>query len=470
MAGLGEVCTHVGAVLFYLETQTRVSGVSQCTQEKCSWVVPSFQKEIPYTPISDIDFTSAKGKMKAIHQALHSSRHGIGSRQSTSHGTTSQVHHPSPSKPRSTMNMTGFYSELSQCGYKPAILSIVKEHAHLFQLESKTTAYPKPLQSLYDPNFLQLGYSDLLSACDKIATELHITEDMVAAVENTTIEQSKSKVWFKYRAGRITASKMKSVCRTNPVKPSQSLIKTICYPEAYGFTTLATTWGCKHEKTALDFYAKASRRDHDNHTISKECGLFLSCEWPFIGASPDGIVNCACCGKGVVEIKCSYCHRFDHIDQVATDKRSCLEEADGTVQLSTSHAYYYQVQTQIHVCKVDYGDFCLCTFPDGEDSPATLHIERIMPDDVFWHSCVESSQHFFKKCLLPELLGRWYSRPRPTEINTSHSSSMTTLTTTPLATATGATRLVRLTPGRHILSQVRAPIPRPSNPQYMAEH
>ena len=34
-----------------------------------------------------------------------------------------------------------------------------------------------------------------------------------------------------------------------------------------------------------------------------------------------------------------------------------------------------------------------------------VHIERIYPDEVLWLSCVE------KAAILPELLGKWYSRP-----------------------------------------------------------
>ena len=31
----------------------------------------------------------------------------------------------------------------------------------------------------------------------------------------------------------------------------------------------------------------------------------------YIGASPDVFVVCDCCGKGCVEVKCSYCHKPD---------------------------------------------------------------------------------------------------------------------------------------------------------------
>ena len=39
------------------------------------------------------------------------------------------------------------------------------------------------------------------------------------------------------------------------------------------------------------------------HIQVEECGLFINLNHPFIGASPDGLVTCACCGEGVCEIK-----------------------------------------------------------------------------------------------------------------------------------------------------------------------
>ena len=37
------------------------------------------------------------------------------------------------------------------------------------------------------------------------------------------------------------------------------------------------------------------------------CGLVLS--YPFLGASPDGLVLCECCGTGALELKCPYSPR-----------------------------------------------------------------------------------------------------------------------------------------------------------------
>ena len=53
MAGLGEVCTHVAAVLFYLETLSRIERRRACTEGQCTWVMPSSLKSAWYLPIKD---------------------------------------------------------------------------------------------------------------------------------------------------------------------------------------------------------------------------------------------------------------------------------------------------------------------------------------------------------------------------------------------------------------------------------
>ncbi len=43
----------------------------------------------------------------------------------------------------------------------------------------------------------------------------YLTKDQAEKVETETRNQAKSNLWFKFRAGRVTASKMKAVCHTN---------------------------------------------------------------------------------------------------------------------------------------------------------------------------------------------------------------------------------------------------------------
>ncbi len=53
----------------------------------------------------------------------------------------------------------------------------------------------------------------------------------------------------------------------------------------------------------------------------------------YIGASPDGIINCTCCGTGVLEVKCPYSHQGERISEcAANDKNFCLKcSSDNTL-------------------------------------------------------------------------------------------------------------------------------------------
>ena len=115
-----------------------------------------------------------------------------------------------------------------------------------------------------------MSYLELLAECECVSLE--ISREMAEKVEKETRSQSNSKLWFKYRAGRIAALRMKAVCRTDYSNPSQSLIKTICYPEDFKFVTAATKWGCKHEKEARELYFKASKQKHSEFSITEWFG------------------------------------------------------------------------------------------------------------------------------------------------------------------------------------------------------
>ena len=104
------------------------------------------------------------------------------------------------------------------------------------------------------------------------------------------------------RSGRVIAFRLKAVCCTPPAYPSTSLVMSICHPKLSQFRSTATTWGCEHESEARAKYKTLYDLLHRQFSISN-CGLFLHHDYPFIGASPDGLVSCLCCGKGICEVK-----------------------------------------------------------------------------------------------------------------------------------------------------------------------
>ena len=71
---------------------------------------------------------------------------------------------------------------------------------------------------------------------------------------------------------------------------------------------------------------------------AKEVGFFIDTKHPYIGASPDGIASCDCCGEVIIEIKCPFCKRESVIDNSV----DCLVKIDDNLHLNKNHQYYYQ--------------------------------------------------------------------------------------------------------------------------------
>lgn len=165
----------------------------------------------------------------------------------------------------------------------------------------------------------------------------------------------------------------------------------MCYPSAVKFKTVATKWGCEHEKNARDRYQNEMSMCHDGLVVT-DSGIVINPEYPYLGASPDAIVHCNCCGEGCLEIQCPYCTRDKKLDE-NVDSTSCLEIVDGKLCLKKSHAYYYQVQCQIFVCEKEYCDFVVWTTKN-------YHFERIEPDTEFWQDISLQAKEFFSKVVL----------------------------------------------------------------------
>ena len=139
-----------------------------------------------------------------------------------------------------------------------------------------------------------------------------------------------------------------------------------------------------------------------------ECGLFLSEREFFLGATPDALVSCACCGSGIVEVKCPFCKRHYAIEEAAKDPQFCLETCEGQTKLKADHQYYFQVQCQLYVTQKHYCDFVVYTSPDFKT--CQIFVERHTLNKPFINKAVDTCQLFYKQCILPELLGKIFTR------------------------------------------------------------
>jgi len=80
-----------------------------------------------------------------------------------------------------------------------------------------------------------------------------------------------------------------------------------------------------------------------------------------------------------------------------------MTKQDGKWILKRNHAYYYQIQLQLEVCKLLYCDFVVWTEKD-------FVVERIAADKQFFNSAIDTVQQFFVYGILPEIVGKWYTR------------------------------------------------------------
>jgi len=70
MAGLGEVCSHVGAVLFAVEAGVRMLKAKTCTSVPCQWLMPLAVSNVPYAELQEIDFTSSYTKKRKLDERI----------------------------------------------------------------------------------------------------------------------------------------------------------------------------------------------------------------------------------------------------------------------------------------------------------------------------------------------------------------------------------------------------------------
>ena len=198
----------------------------------------------------------------------------------------------------------------------------------------------------------------------------------------------------------------KLASHTNPALPSQSLIKSICYPDVFKFSTPATEHGCKHESEAIIAFEKQMKAEHTNFKTIK-CGMFINKEYPWLHATLDFISWCKCCGYGCGEVKCPYCIDGTDFEGYLQKATSCLEDADGQMRLKRNHKYFYQVQLELFIVNMQFCDFVVCA---SDDTGAEIVSERIYPDKQQWTDVLPKFSHFWRYCILPEILGRWYTR------------------------------------------------------------
>ena len=232
------------------------------------------------------------------------------------------------------------------------------------------------------------------------ANHVCINVTAIHELEINTRGQCNSEVWHHERQLRITASIIKEVChRKDSTSCRPFLVKKLSPTPT---TTPAMRYGIRHEQYAIESYKNYCKLNGAEISV-EPCGLFVDSSEPWLAASPDGIVfepfqNNAY-RKGCLEVKCPFSCKQKRIANVCRENTSfCIKDKNGTLSLSNSHAYYYQIQTQMHVTKLPWCDFVVWSPVDD------LFVERVQYNKQFVLGVITKARSFYFDVYLPAVV------------------------------------------------------------------
>ena len=273
---------------------------------------------------------------------------------------------------------------------------------------------PHALTNLFEVSNRSLTSSELSEKIEKLIPTLAVTDDEARYLEEVTRTQADNLVWHQQRVGRITGSTIHSLAHTSPDNPSKSIIKRLSYMSNNKLSAPALIWGRENEHVALLAYFNTySNPDYFGDSLCingsidihadlsvNDCGLTIRKKEPWFGASPDSIVSCTCCGKGVVEVKCPFSCKDGNLQTKIDSGTFYIKKKNGLFLLEKTHSYYYQVQHEMYVCELSYCDFVVW-------SPKEFLVTRIEIDNEFIAVITAKCFKLWKNFIMPELLCRF---------------------------------------------------------------
>lgn len=394
IAGTGEVCNHVIALLYKVNYAFKKQYISPaCTSVPQGWNQGT-RKEVTPSKLENLTFRKDKktkkdsGRNPSLDQTLRKEF--------------------DPRKPEdrviSNEQVSSLLNNIKKVVPSACVLHSV-EHARddglPLPLTKKASDFMsseemkgKPLEEV-SPLFIQ---------------HCQMTTEQVDRIEVSTRGQHSNNKWQEQRIGRITASNFHRVSTK-----TESIINSSKSSKKPQFTPLVAqllfrsedishlpqiSWGVTHEKDGIKAFMSDIASQHEGGLQGfQQCGLFIKPGHPYLAASPDGIFKCRCCGTATVEVKCPYSVRTEDILQKDVYQRvGFLEDDNGHPRLKRTHKYYTQVQAQMWICDVRHSFFIVWT--EGHKP----FYERIEYDQVFCDKVVTNLTVFYKSYVLPCLL------------------------------------------------------------------
>ncbi|CAN7976078.1 unnamed protein product [Ixodes persulcatus] len=353
-AGLTEVCSHVTAILYAVESPIRENTDGAfCTSNPCAWSA-NVVKKAKMMPLDEINLSKPGKPARRICKE--------------------QDHVAAAYVPGDE----ALFRWLQEINSKAAVLrSIPKLNAE----DTYSASEDKETYSLLRNAVKSASTKDTLPA------DLFVPLSDVERIEKGTRQQASCLLWKEARYGRLTASVMFRIRTLQPLTNPRSLVDCVLQRKP-DVCTEGMRWGRDNEPNAqvTSKYITQCFRGQ-----SRSIPQILRLRDSFIGASLDGIWSCSCHGVGILEVKCPAVLKEPGTPITRAD---CLND---NLELTTFHKYYTQVQTQLHVCRKSVAYFVVW-------GPDDLHVQEVAYDKAFFAPIFSKAREFWAKHIAPELV------------------------------------------------------------------
>ncbi|KAJ8950768.1 hypothetical protein NQ318_011261 [Aromia moschata] len=210
--------------------------------------------------------------------------------------------------------------------------------------------YLDELLEAYDHSLTDSQKNDYELKRQNFLRELEKSPEEIENIAQLTVSSRAEPLWYAERRVRLTASNFGRICNLLDTTNRANLVNELLNSSFAGF------------------------RKVDGISSVIKCGLYIHQDYPFLAATPDGLIG----DDAIIEVKCPYKAKDLTPEDAFEQKQIQFASLEGGVlTLKRTDKYYYQVQGQLFVTgrKVCY--FVVWT-------PLGLVYEKILRDDECW--------------------------------------------------------------------------------------
>lgn len=228
-----------------------------------------------------------------------------------------------------------------------------------------------------------LSMSDIEQKALRAKKRLFDSVNDIEEIVEKTKGQHETRMWFDVRQPRITASKSKR-CLLRPTTSPTKAVSEVLYPKQV--QTNAMKDGIESESSIIQTF------EHETGNKVLKSGFFISDTHPFLGASPDGLVD----EDKIVEVKKIVLKEGESLED-GMCRLGIYKRFEQQLVLNNNHKYYYQIQQQLFCAKRS-----ICYFIVS--SARGTHRDTVQFDSAFWENILPRLESFYFDHVFPELV------------------------------------------------------------------